>query len=61
MYTSSTTSHGYDSFGVAGGEGVYVGEDEGFGAVVAELSLVMALDDGDRFPGCRLASSRERP
>ena len=33
--------------GVAGGEGVHVGEDEGFGAVVGELGLVVAFDDGE--------------
>ena len=38
---------------VAGGEGVHVGEDGGFGAVVAELGLVLALDDGGRWRGCR--------
>ena len=34
-------------FGVASGEGVHVGKDKGFGAVVAEGGLVLALDDGE--------------
>ena len=33
--------------GVAGGEGVVVGEDHIFGAVVAEGGLVVAADDGE--------------
>ena len=33
--------------GVAGGEGVEVGEDHGFGAVVAEGGFVVAADDGE--------------
>ena len=33
--------------GVAGGEGVVVGEDHVFGAVVAEGGLVVAADDGE--------------
>ena len=33
--------------GVAGGEGVVVGEDDDFGAVVAEGGLVVAADDGE--------------
>ena len=32
---------------VAGGEGVVVGEDHGFGAVVAEGGFVVAADDGE--------------
>ena len=34
-------------FGVAGGEGVHVGEDEVLGAVTAKGGLVLALDDGE--------------
>ena len=33
--------------GVAGGEGVVVGEDHVFGAAVAEGGLVVAADDGE--------------
>ena len=48
---SSTTRIGLYSairdVGVAGCEGVHVGKDKGFGAVVAELGLVVALDDGE--------------
>ena len=34
--------HGHVGGGVAGGEGFEVGEDQGFGAVVAEGGLVVA-------------------
>ena len=37
----------YIGGGVAGGEGVEVGEDHGFGAVVAEGGFVVAADDGE--------------
>ena len=36
-------------FGVAGGEGVHVGKDKSFGAVVAEFRFVLPLDDRGRF------------
>ena len=36
----------HSGFGVAGCEGVHVGKDTVFGAVAAELGLVVALDDG---------------
>ena len=39
--------HGHVGGGVAGGEGVEVGEDHGFGAVVAEGGFVVAADDGE--------------
>ena len=32
---------------IAGGEGVVVGEDHGFGTVVAEGGFVVAADDGE--------------
>ena len=32
---------------IAGGEGVVVGEDHGFGAVVGEGGFVVAADDGE--------------
>ena len=37
----------YLNIRVAGGEGVVVGEDHGFGAVVAEGGFVVAADDGE--------------
>ena len=38
---------GHVGGGVAGGEGVEVGEDHGLGAVVAEGGFVVAADDGE--------------
>ena len=38
---------GHVGGGVFGGEGVEVGEDHGFGAVVAEGGFVVAADDGE--------------
>ena len=40
-------SDGHIGVGVAGGEGVVVGEDHFFGAVVAEGRFVVAADDGE--------------
>ena len=40
-------SHRHVGGGVAGGEGVVVGEDHVFGAVVAEGGFVAAADDGE--------------
>ena len=37
----------HSGWGVAGCEGVHVGKDKSFGAEVAELGLVLALDDGE--------------
>ena len=37
----------YVNIRIAGGEGVVVGEDHGFGAVVAEGGFVVAADDGE--------------
>jgi len=39
--------HGHVGAGVAGVEGVVVGEDHVFGAVVAEGGFVVAADDGE--------------
>ena len=39
--------HGHVGVGVAGGEGVVVGEDHVFGAVGAEGGFVVAADDGE--------------
>ena len=39
--------NGYLNIRVAGGEGVSVGEDRGFGSVVAEGGFVVAADDGE--------------
>ena len=36
---------GYDGGGVAGGQGVHVGEDEVAGAVAAACGLILAADD----------------
>ena len=43
----------YLSIRVAGGEGVVVGEDHGFGAVVGEGGFVVAADGWGRCRGCR--------
>ena len=43
----SRRSEGYVGVGVAGGEGVVVGEGHVFGAVGAEGGLVVAADDGE--------------
>ena len=40
-------SEGYVGVGVAGGEGVVVGDDHVFGAVGAEGGFVVAADDGE--------------
>ena len=40
-------SNGHVGGGVAGGEGVVVGEDLGFGAVRGEGGLVVAEEDGE--------------
>ena len=37
----------HSGFGIAGCEGVHVGKDKGFGAVVAEGCFVLALNDGE--------------
>ena len=37
----------YLNIRIAGGEGVVVGEDRGFGAVVGEGGFVVAADDGE--------------
>ena len=39
--------HSHVGVGIAGGEGVAVGEDHGFGAVVAEGGFVVTADDGE--------------
>ena len=44
-------SDGHFDVGVAGGEGVVVGEDEGFGAVVAEGGFGAAADGGGGVEG----------
>ena len=41
----------YLNIRVAGGEGVVVGEDHGFGAVVGEGGFVVAADDGEAVEG----------
>ena len=43
----SRASEGHIGIGVAGVEGVVVGEDHFFGAVGAEGGLVVAVDDGE--------------
>ena len=37
----------HDGFGVAAGEGVHVGQDEGAGAVAAKGAFVLLADDGE--------------
>ncbi|MYD31613.1 MAG: hypothetical protein F4X01_08495 [Nitrospira sp. SB0661_bin_20] len=45
IYTEELKSH--FRLGIAGGEGVHVGEDEVAGAVAAEGSFVFPTDDGE--------------
>ena len=47
----SRASDGHIGVGVAGGEGVVVGEDHGFGTVVAEGGFVVAADYGEGVEG----------
>ncbi len=47
MSPGRASLNSYVSDGVAGGEGVVIGEDHVFGAVVAEGGLVVAADDGE--------------
>ena len=43
----------YDDIGIAGGEGVEIGEDHGLNAVVGEGGFVVAADNGGRCRGRR--------